>query len=212
MEHYCFLASRKCSILECCIRFCSRTHIYSLTLSFTEHTVLAGSRTQWQHAGAQCLSVVRGWREGGRRDRRQDSNWLLYVSVTLPVSMVRHSVTETAVACPSSRCHLFRWNTTTLADTSRYPVNPTPLKMSNHSDCWEEATERGAPRANQSVIQKLTFPSSSSALRSNDRCSWTAELVEPWVGGWVVPQGEMMKKREKNIKIYYHYTYILYFS
>lgn len=96
------------------------------------------------------------------------------------------------LACPSSACHLLRCNTTT-----RCPQKPHPRMCSfRYLRITRSERKNGDPRMTQSTNQrkkKLTFPSSSSVFRSNDRCSWTVLPEEPL--GW---SDEERQEKENN--------------
>lgn len=84
-------------------------------------------------------------------------------------------------------CLLFRCDTITPVDTTPgTPTHPTqPMGIFSQAvalaESLQEQHEEKAPEWTNPPSEKLTFPSSSSALRSNDRCSWTT--VEPCRGG-----------------------------
>lgn len=77
---------------------------------------------------------------------------------------------------------------------------PEDVRLSNQSTGLERtgATEREREATLQSEAnlppRELTFPSSSSAFRSKDRCSRDVPLQEPEVGGGKVRQREGTKR------------------
>lgn len=97
-------------------------------------------------------------------------------------------------------CLLFRCYTITPVDTTPHPIQPIGIFSQTVAlvESLEEQHKEEAPEWPNPPSEKLTFPSSSSALRSNDRCSWTTvELEEPCRGG-SVGGGDKGKKQEAN--------------
>lgn len=82
-------------------------------------------------------------------------------------------------------------------------ISPWPASFSQTEISFERKRERHKEEvAALAVERKLTFPSSSSALRSKDRCSWT--VVEPeepcWGGG--TETRERQRQNEDKINFY----------
>lgn len=129
-----------------------------------------------QHVGVSVRCEGRGGREKGEgKGARQQ----------LTPRCVCHSAClhGDTLACPASACHLFRCNTTTVFPTETPPLQTFFLlleKNQKQTEKWKHQNEsiHREKKEKKKKIQ-LTFPSSSSAFRSNERCSWTVLLEEP---------------------------------